>query len=134
MRTQTHLHGGGPAADGLPLQPDLAAIGPEAGPVAEDLGVLKNRPASSSPGLRHEVGAARAHLEARLQLTSAFPDVLVIDGVVVFAPVSDLEDPADRHLGAPADARNLKTLALSEKAPRRRSASTHSPGLYATLG
>lgn len=43
-------------------------------------------------------------LETWFKPTSIFPDVLVVNRTVVFIPVSDLENPPDGHLGAPADA------------------------------
>lgn len=43
-------------------------------------------------------------LETWFELTSVFPDVLMINRIVLFAPVSYLENPPDRHLSTPADA------------------------------
>lgn len=48
-------------------------------------------------------GRAVTDLETRLKPTSVFPDMFMVDGAVLFVPVSDLENPAHRYLGAPAD-------------------------------
>lgn len=42
-------------------------------------------------------------LETWFKFTSTFPDVFMINRIVLFAPVSYLENPPDRHLGTPAD-------------------------------
>lgn len=43
MCLRTNLHCGWTTVDGLPLQSDLAAIRPEAGPIPEDSGMLKQQ-------------------------------------------------------------------------------------------
>lgn len=47
------------------------------------------------------------HLETRLQSASVLPDVSMVDGVVLFAPVSYLKNAADCHETTPADTDDL---------------------------
>lgn len=106
----THLHGGCATLDGLPLQPDFTAVGSKAGPVPDDSGVLKTKQtASETSKIGYEVlqnGQSKGgiDLETWFQLTGVFPDVLMVNRVVLFAPISYLENPPDGHLGTPAGA------------------------------
>lgn len=52
----------------------------------------------------HQRKICSSDLETWFKLTGVFPDVLMVHRTVLFAPVSYLENPPDRHLGTPADA------------------------------